>query len=214
MTHELHLGTADSSRNKGLALTANDQEESESDEEEAAMLVRKFKKFFRNSRYNNQRNFKERGTANSKANFECHKCGSTDHFIKECPQWKNEKGKGKARETGRQPMKGNFNKADFRKAMIAAWGESESEAETEVPVEEETANLCLMATHDEKSKEVLSSNSFPNYLFKLDKHELIKMILETQNNLEKQTAICLQIEKDLKTSKDQISYLSSFRSDV
>src|SRR5688572_9926303 len=40
------------------------------------------------------------------------------------------------------------------------------------------------------------------------------MILQTQNNLEKQTAICLQIEKDLKTSKDQISYLNSFRSDV
>ncbi len=47
MTHELHLGTADNSRNKGLALTANEQEESECDEEETAMLVRKFKKFFR-----------------------------------------------------------------------------------------------------------------------------------------------------------------------
>ena len=34
MTHELHLGTADNSRNKGLALAANDQEESECDEEE------------------------------------------------------------------------------------------------------------------------------------------------------------------------------------
>ncbi|CAO2837831.1 unnamed protein product, partial [Amaranthus hypochondriacus] len=53
MTHELHLGTADSSRNKGLALAAKEQEESETDEEEAAMLVRKFKKFFRNNRYNN-----------------------------------------------------------------------------------------------------------------------------------------------------------------
>ena len=53
-------------------------------------------------------------------------------------------------------MKGNFNKTNFRKAMIAAWGESESEAEIEVPVEEETANLCLVASHHskaEKSKE-------------------------------------------------------------
>ena len=39
MTHELHLGTADISRNKGLALAVKDQEESEYDEEEAAMLV-------------------------------------------------------------------------------------------------------------------------------------------------------------------------------
>ena len=85
MTHELYLGTADSSRNKGLALAANEQEESDCDEEETTMLVRKFKKFFRNNRYTNQRNNKERGTSNSKTNYECHKCGSTDHFIKECP---------------------------------------------------------------------------------------------------------------------------------
>ena len=52
-THELHLGTTDSSRNKELALTAADQEESECDEDEAAMLVRRFKKFFRNNIYTN-----------------------------------------------------------------------------------------------------------------------------------------------------------------
>ena len=59
--------------------------------------------------------------------------------------WKNEKGKGKARDTGTLPSKGNLNKTNFRKAMIAAWGESESDAETENPEEEETTNLCLMA---------------------------------------------------------------------
>ena len=89
--------------NKGLALAADDSEESEAGEEEAAMLARKFKKFFRNSRYGNQRNYKERGTANMKTNFECHKCKSTEHFIKDCPLWKNEKGKGKTREAGRPP---------------------------------------------------------------------------------------------------------------
>ena len=47
-------------------------------------------------------------------------------------------------------MKGNFNKTDFRKALIAAWGESEGEAETEVLVEEEATNLCLMASHQRK----------------------------------------------------------------
>ena len=130
MTHELHLGTTDSSQNKGLALTAADQEESECDEEEAAMLLRRFKKFYRNNRYANQRNNNEKRSANSKSNLECHKYGSTDHFIKHCPMWKNEKGKGKARETGRLPTKGNLNKTDFRKSMIAAWGESESECNT------------------------------------------------------------------------------------
>ena len=49
--------------------------------------------------------------------------------------WKNKKGKGKARKTERLPTKGNLNKIDFRKAMIAAWGESESDTETENPEE-------------------------------------------------------------------------------
>ena len=75
MTHELHLGTTDSSRNKGLALAVNDQEESEYDEKEVAMLVRRFKKFFRNNRYVNQRNNKDKRSANSKSDYECHKCG-------------------------------------------------------------------------------------------------------------------------------------------
>ena len=54
----------------------------------------KIQEIFRNNKYSNQRNNKERKTANSKSNLECHKCGSNDHFIKDCPIWKNEKGKG------------------------------------------------------------------------------------------------------------------------
>ena len=116
-------------------------------------------------------------------------------------------------------MKGNFNKTDFHKAMIATWGESESEAETEVLVEEETANLCLMASHHSKAekskeKEVMSSNSFPNHLFKFDKYKLFKLLMETQEKLDENAVKCLQIEKDLKTSKDHVFYLNSFRSDV
>ena len=179
MTHELHLGTADNSQKKGLGLTAADQEESECDEEEASMLVRRFKKFFRNSRYTNQRNNKERRSTNTKSNLECHKCGSTDHFIKDCPMWKNEK----ARDTGRLP-----NKTDFRKPMIAASGESKSDAETENPEEEETANLCLMDSHESKNekskgKEVKSFNSFPNHLFKLNRYKLVELLIETQDKL-------------------------------
>ena len=149
MTHELHLGTADSSRNKGLALAAAEQDESECDEEEAALLVRKFKNLFRNNRYSNQRNNKERRT---KSNLQCHKCGSTEHFIKDCQMWKTEKGKWKARDSRRSLNKENFNKTDFRKAIITAWEETESDDETIVPEEEETANLYLMATHESKEE--------------------------------------------------------------
>ena len=86
-------------------------------------------------------------------------------------------------------MKGNF-KTDFHKAMIAEWGDTESEAEIVVPVEEETANLCLMASHHSKveaskEKEVMSSSSFPKHLFKFNKYKLIKLLFETQEKLEK-----------------------------
>ena len=86
-------------------------------------------------------------------------------------------------------MKGNLIKTDFRKSMIAAWGESESEAKTDFPVGQETTNLCLMASHNSKNenskgKEVMSSNSFPNHLFSLDKYKLIELLMETQEKLE------------------------------
>ena len=81
----------------------------------------------------------------------------------------------RARKTGRLPIKGILNKTDFRKAMITAWGEFESEAETEILEEKETANLRLMASRDSKNgkskeKEVMSFNSFPNHLFSLNKY--------------------------------------------
>lgn len=39
MTHEIHLGTTNSSRNNGLSLVVNDQEVSKCDKEETAMFV-------------------------------------------------------------------------------------------------------------------------------------------------------------------------------
>ena len=107
MTHKLHLETTDSSRNKGLALAVNEQEELEYDEEEAAMLVQRLKIFFRNSRYANQRNNKDKRSANSKSDYECHNRRSTDHFIKDCPTWKNDKGKGNWKTTDERKSQQN-----------------------------------------------------------------------------------------------------------
>ena len=103
--------------------------------------------------------------------------------------------------------------------MIAAWGELESEVETENSVEEEIAYLCLMASHDSKTakskgKEVMSSSSFPNHLLSLDKYKLIELLMDTQDKLEENSVKCFKIEKDLKISKDYVSYLNSFGSDV
>ena len=93
-------------------------------------------------------------------------------------------------------MEGYF-KTDFRKAMIAAWGDTESEAETKVTLEEETKNLCLMATHqnkieESKEHEVMSSSSFPKHLFKFSKNKLITLLLATQEKLDEQITKNLQ----------------------
>ena len=114
--------------------------------------------------------------------------------------------------------KGNF-KTDLRKAMITIWGESESDAETENPKEEETTNLCHMATHeskDEKSKgkQVNSFNSFSIHPSKLNRYKLIELLMETQDNLKKCNDKCLKLEKDLKISNEHISYINTFRFDV
>ena len=74
-----------------MALAVNEEEESEYDEEEDAMLMRRFNKSFSNNRYTNQRNNKDKKPSNTKSDYECHKCGSTDHFIKDYPTWKIEK---------------------------------------------------------------------------------------------------------------------------
>ena len=71
-----------------------------------------------------------------------------------------------------------------------------------------------MLKMNERMEEVMSSISLPKQLSKLSKNKLIKLLLETHEKLEKQNTKCLQIEKDLNSNKDHISYLNSFRVDV
>ena len=56
MTHKLYLRTTDNYRNKGLTLKAYQQEDLECDEEQAAVLVRRFKNIFMKNRNGTQRN--------------------------------------------------------------------------------------------------------------------------------------------------------------
>ncbi|XP_021773516.1 uncharacterized protein LOC110737464 [Chenopodium quinoa] len=91
MTHELHLSSnTESSNNKSLALKAQNLEESEADGEEMAMLViRKFKRMINYKKFDRNKKYA------SSRNTTCFKCGSKDHFIKDCPLSDGEKGKTK-----------------------------------------------------------------------------------------------------------------------
>ncbi|XP_056698121.1 uncharacterized protein [Spinacia oleracea] len=148
MTHELHLGSVvpDNPKNRGHALKAEELEDSEPDEEEAATLVRRMKRLYRNLRPGNKKGRNSgRRTVGSKSDQGCFRCGDPDPQIRECPQWEYEKGKGK------DQLKERFNKPTFskpKKAMIATWGDvTDSEDDDDQP-EKETANLCLMAKID------------------------------------------------------------------
>ena len=85
MTHELYLDTeyGKSFKSKAIYLKADDEYDSDSEEEEATIMVRKFRKMYRNMK---NRNFKGK-TKNFANEASCHKYGSANHFIKDCPLW-------------------------------------------------------------------------------------------------------------------------------
>ena len=217
MTHELHLGAAvpESSRSRGLALKAEELDESEPDEEEAAMLVRRMRKLYRNFKPGNQkgRNFAKKITS-SKTEQGCFKCGETDHQIRECPLWENDKTRGKGKEQVKDRFnKSTFNRPNFKKAMIAAWGEATDSEDDEEQPNEETANLCLMA-RTEGTDQVPSEEVSSSTLQCLSKSKLIELLLETLDDYKKLSILKAQSDRALELSKDHINYLNNIRSDV
>ncbi|XP_056698506.1 uncharacterized protein [Spinacia oleracea] len=214
MTHELHLGAA-IPENPGLALKAEEQEDSEPDEDEVATLVRKIKRFYRNSKPGNLRGRNSvRKSSGSKSDQGCFKCGDSDHQIKDCPQWKNEKGKGKGKDQYKERFnKSTFAKPNFKKAMIEAWEEATDSEEDEDQSDEETANLCLMAkidgTTQDPSSEVRSST-----LLSLSKTKLVELLIETLDIFKKLIVIKAQSDKAMELSKEHTTYLDNVKSDV
>lgn len=211
ITHEIQSNnrTQETVKSQGLALRANEESEEKSDidEEEAAMLVRRLKKFYRNNKFLDKKKGYSKRNQEPKAKSSCHKCGSTNHFIKECPLWESEKGKGKEADQSRN-SKPNFSKTNFRKAMISTWGESSSEEEEQEHTDDEVANLCLMAKHDD---EVVIQ---PSYLKSLSKDKLISLLLETLDEYKELCAKLRQAEKATGICRDHVKYLNSLRNDV
>ncbi|XP_021759157.1 uncharacterized protein LOC110724067 [Chenopodium quinoa] len=213
MTHELHLSSNnESSRSKSLALKAQDSEESEVDEEEMAMLVRKFKKMMNNKKFERNKKF------TSSRNTTCFRCGSKDHFIKDCPVQDGEKGKTKGKEQSKESKvyKPYFTKDNVKKAMLAAWGDTDLEEEEDQPLEE-TAHLCLMEKTDEaaKLKELESEVWFSyNQLKHLSKENLINTVLEIQEDLKELHRSKQQSDKALVTYKENSEWVDNMKFDI
>ncbi|XP_021727221.1 uncharacterized protein LOC110694357 [Chenopodium quinoa] len=211
ITHEIQLNnrTQETVKSQGLALNANEESKAKSDidEEEAAMLVRRLKKFYRNNKFSDKKKGYSKRNQDSKVKSSCHKCGSTNHFIKECPLWEFEKGKGKEADQSRN-SKPNFSKSNFRKAMISTWGDSSSEEEKPEHTDDEVANLCLIAKHNDEVK------IQPSYLKSLSKEKLISLFLETLDEYKELCEKLRQAEKATGICRDHVKYLNNSRNDV
>ncbi|GKC87534.1 zf-CCHC domain-containing protein, partial [Tanacetum coccineum] len=126
---------------KSLALKARqflseeDASSSDSNDEEYAMAVRDFKKFFRRrgtfvrQPYDDKKNFrKAKEDKKEKEDRRCFKCGDPNHFINDCP-------------------KHSFN--DQKAFVFGCWSDSEDDSKKE--------EICLMARDD---NEVLSDTPY------------------------------------------------------
>jgi len=68
-----------------------EEDSSELDEEDMAMITRKFKKFFKKTKEGIGKKHPSRFTNTDREQFSgCFKCGKMDHIVKNCPQLKEE----------------------------------------------------------------------------------------------------------------------------
>ncbi|GJY31065.1 zf-CCHC domain-containing protein [Tanacetum coccineum] len=185
---------------KSLALKAKKESSNEecstsgSEDEEYAMAVRDFKKFFkRRGRFVRQpRNDKQtfqrsRDDKNSKSDRKCFRCGDPNHLIRECPK----------------PPKENNQRA----FVGGSWSDSGEEDDEKVNNE-----MCLVA---QASSEVRSESSYfsdenssiDDLILENEYDKLCKMSLKiiTKNKRLKSTRDCL--EKEISILKEKVSTL-------
>ncbi|KAH9659010.1 hypothetical protein KPL70_023699 [Citrus sinensis] len=147
-------------KKKNIALKASKREsdeESEMDDEELAMLARRFRKFYKKN--NEQRKF--RGYKNKKEKKEqitCYECKKPGHIRSECPL---------------------LNKLK-KKAMVATWDDSDEETSDD-DEQQEVTNLALMAVGEESCDELDEVSVLPtydelHYAFKDLHDELMKIV--------------------------------------
>jgi len=78
-------------KDRGIALKVMEEDSSDLDVEEVAMITRKFKKFFKKAKENsNKKNFSKFKNSDREQFSGCFKCGKLDHIVKNCPLLKEE----------------------------------------------------------------------------------------------------------------------------
>ena len=124
-TYELRRNSQQQEENKkdrGLALKIMEEDSSELDEEDMAMLTRKFKKFFKKTKAGTRQKQPDKFKNTDRDQFaRCFKRGKIDHIIKNCPLLQEEQGSEPPKRQFRK-QGGNTSGKRLTRAMLAAWG--------------------------------------------------------------------------------------------
>ena len=153
----------DSKKNKYVAFKVeNEDKDSESEEDDFALLARRFRKFMKKGRFNQRRNFqkeKDQKESNPSIELRCFECKKLGHIRSDCPQLKRKDHKEKK----------------VKKKALAAWSEDELST-SEDSQDKEVANVCFMTKLDD---EVTSkfSNSISEFTFE-ELHDAFNELLE------------------------------------
>jgi len=151
--HELEMGRLndeeDIGRKKNIAFKTEvvkgkrqKEEEYSDDDENLSLMIKKFTKFMK-AKDKNQFKRNKKDNQGSSSNFKCYGCGESGHVKADCPNSKkSEEKKGR-----------KF----FKKKAYIAWEDNASSSSNSSDSENEEANLCLMANHDDSDSEVNST---------------------------------------------------------
>ncbi|KAK0603528.1 hypothetical protein LWI29_005926 [Acer saccharum] len=204
-------------KNKGLALNVVKEASSSDDDEEMALLVRKFRKFMRkgaksSGKYSRDKEVKKSftpphersGHAKSNRNVQCFKCNKLGHYASDCPSGDSKRDK-----------KG--------KAMAATWSEDDTSSDEESSSDESSSEeelvsnfVAFMASHstledvnqdsldreiDQSHQECLNDN--PSYIDLLAKVKFLeeKLKLALSEIDEKEDLIKIQVDEFVATTR-------------
>jgi len=137
------------SKLKWLKAKSKKEEEDSNDDENLSLMIKKFTKFMKTKGKNQFKNNKKENKGSS-SNFKCYGCGESGHVKADCPNSnKSEEKKGR-----------KF----FKKKAYIAWEDNASSSSNSSNSDNEEANLCLMANHNDSNSEVNSTCNENDYI--------------------------------------------------
>jgi len=90
-------------KDRGIALKVMEEDSSDFDDEDMAMITRQFKKFFKKTKGNaRKKNFSKLKNTDWEQFSGCFKRGKLDHIVKNCPLLKEEQEPEQPRKHGRK----------------------------------------------------------------------------------------------------------------